>query len=226
MRELLDHVEHYTDLDVIAITDHDEVAGALEARELVSRGGYSFDVVTGTEVTTRDGHLLALFVEQRFPMLRSLEETVAAVHAAGGVCIVPHPLSWLTLSVGKRRLLRLQSRANEGLYLDGIEVFNPTIAGRVAVKAACELNRGVLNLAETGGSDAHHSQMVGSGHTLFPGRSAADLRRAIDARQTQGAGIYWTPSDHLHGLAGQQFRAMVVHPYRKFMRAMGRERLL
>lgn len=226
IEELLDHVQLRTDLDVIAITDHDEVAGGLRARDLVARGGYSFEVVTGTEITTRDGHLLALYVERRFPMLRSLEATVEEVHAAGGVCVVPHPFSWLTLSVGKRRLLGLQQKLGDGLHLDGIELFNPTIAGRVSSRLAEELNRETLNLAETGGSDAHHCQMVGSGHTLFKGSTAADLRRSIAARETKGAGLYWTPAEHLHGVAGQQFRAMVVHPYRKIMRAIGREQLV
>lgn len=222
VEELLDYVEHHTDLDVIAITDHDEVAGALRARDIVARGGYSFEVVTGTEVTTRDGHLLALFVEERFSMLRSLETTVEAVCSKGGVCVVPHPLSWLTLSVGQRRLLHMHPNGANGFRLDGIEVFNPTIAGRVASRRAVDLNREVLGLAETGGSDAHHCDQVGSGHTLFPGRTSAELRRAIQERTTHGAGIYWTPSDHLNGVAHQQFRAMVVHPYRKLMRAVGR----
>ena len=58
-------------LDVIAITDHDSVQGALEARELAARAGYPLDVIVGSEVTTARGvHLLALFVEERLPMLR------------------------------------------------------------------------------------------------------------------------------------------------------------
>src|SRR5207244_3999810 len=64
-------------LDVIAITDHDSVQGALEARELVARAGYPIDVIVGTEVTTARGvHLLALFVEERLPMLRPAARTI------------------------------------------------------------------------------------------------------------------------------------------------------
>ncbi|MHB1007232.1 MAG: PHP-associated domain-containing protein [Chloroflexota bacterium] len=225
IREILDHVEANTDLDVIAITDHDEVAGALEAQKLTANGDYSFEVIPGSEVTTREGHLLALFIEQRLPMLRSLRDTVAAVHALGGICVVPHPMSWLTLSVGRSRLLGIHNCPEEDLYLDGIEVFNPTIAGRVAVQRAVTLNRAHLRLAETGGSDAHHAELIGTGHTLFPGRTAADVRRALSARTSSGAGRYWTPADHLHGAANQQMRAMVVHPYRKVARAIqGQER--
>ncbi len=219
--EILDHVEHYTDLDVIAITDHDEVSGALEARELAAQRGYRFEVITGSEVTTRDGHLLALFVEKRLPMLRSLEATVERVQSQGGVCVVPHPLSWLTLSVGRSRLLRLHNSAS-GLRLDGIELLNPTIAGRVTVREAKLLNHQVLGLAETGGSDAHNAALIGTGCTLFPGHTAADLRRALLERTTRSHGVPWTAGDHLQGAVGQQFRSLVVHPYRKVARAMGR----
>ena len=59
-------------LDVIAITDHDETSASLEARDWAARHGYRVQVVPGVEVTTREGHLLALFVEERPPALRAL----------------------------------------------------------------------------------------------------------------------------------------------------------
>src|SRR5579883_2586906 len=66
--ELLEYVERETDLDLIAVTDHDQLDSALEVRELHSRrGGYSFEVITGTEVTTIEGHLLALGIETPVP---------------------------------------------------------------------------------------------------------------------------------------------------------------
>lgn len=220
IEDLLAYVEHNTDLDVIAITDHDEVRGALEAMELVERMRYRVQVVPGVEVSTRSGHLIGLFIEKRPPMLKSLEYTVEAIHALGGVCIVPHPFSWLTMSVGEKRLLRMQRDRADMLYIDGLETFNPTYAGRVTCKAAQRLNCEDLRLAETGGSDAHHAILVGTGRTLFPGRTAADLRKAIEERTTKSTGRHWTVSDHLHGVAGQQWRAMIVHPYRKLARTI------
>ena len=68
--KILDFVEHQTDLDIIAIADHDDVRGAHEARELAARRNYRVQVIMGTEITTRQGHLLALFVERDFPMLK------------------------------------------------------------------------------------------------------------------------------------------------------------
>src|SRR5579883_2763730 len=61
-------------LDLVAVADHDTIAGAMAVRELAVRGGYAFEVIVGIEVTTARGvHLLALFVEEPIPSFRSLE---------------------------------------------------------------------------------------------------------------------------------------------------------
>ena len=103
-RDLVDHVERQTDLDVIAITDHDEMSASLDAREWAVRQGYRVQVVPGVEVTTRDGHLLALFVEERPPALRNLQVTAEWVLARGGLCIAPHPFTRWTHSLSSRAL--------------------------------------------------------------------------------------------------------------------------
>src|SRR6266545_4323892 len=95
--EILDAAER-AGLDVMALTDHDDIRGSFQARDAAARRGSSVAVVTGIEVTTRSGHLLALFVEDEVPMLRPLAETVAAIHELGGLAVVPHPLSYLTFS--------------------------------------------------------------------------------------------------------------------------------
>ncbi|HET8777737.1 MAG TPA: hypothetical protein VFN76_08760, partial [Candidatus Limnocylindria bacterium] len=73
--QILDHVEQHTDLDVIAITDHERIDGAQRAAELHASGDFSFDLVVGEEITTRRGHVLALFIHERIPALLSLEES-------------------------------------------------------------------------------------------------------------------------------------------------------
>jgi predicted metal-dependent phosphoesterase TrpH len=62
VREILDFVRDQTDLDVIAITDHDRLRGALEAEQI--QADYDFEVVPGMEMTTLEGHCLCLFVEK------------------------------------------------------------------------------------------------------------------------------------------------------------------
>ncbi len=184
--ELLVHVEDRTELDVIAVTDHDDLRGAWNAREMWARGSYRFDFVTGMEVTTIEGHLLALFIEDPVPPLRPLEETIEAVRRRGGICIVPHPLTWLTRGIGERHIRRVISRASAGLGLDGIEVTNRTPAGRAGCTRAKQLNDTEFRLAEAGGSDAHFLPAIGAGYTEFNGTTAGELRAAIGARSTHG----------------------------------------
>lgn len=76
-------------LDVIAITDHDQFAGVLEALELAPR--YGIEVVPGSEITTADGHLLALYIHHKIPAGLSLVETVLEVGRQGGLCIAAYP---------------------------------------------------------------------------------------------------------------------------------------
>jgi predicted metal-dependent phosphoesterase TrpH len=219
--QILDFVEHRTDLDLIAITDHDEIRGGLEARDLAASRGYRFEVIVGTEITTRQGHLLAYDVGRRYPMLRSLRDSIAAVHADGGFVVVPHPLSFLTTSAGRLALCRAAECDDPARRPDAIELFNPSLAGRVRHSRAIALNRR-LGLAETGGSDAHHMTLIGTARTTFPGRTARDFRAALAARATVAEGQFWTLGDHMHGFAEQQWRSMVLGPTQKLMRALGR----
>jgi len=78
-------------LDVIAITDHDEIAGSLKALELAS--AYGVEVIPGVEVTTSEGDLLALNVTERIERGRSLIETVLKGRKIGGFWIAPHPMA-------------------------------------------------------------------------------------------------------------------------------------
>lgn len=221
VRRILDHAEANTNLDIVAITDHDEVRGALEARDIVAAGGRRVQAITGTEVTTRQGHLLAYDVERRYRMFRSLRDSIAEVHDDGGWVVVPHPLSWLTLSASSATLCRLIDCGDPRVRPDAIELFNPSIAGRVAHGRAGELNRRALSLAETGGSDAHHLQHIGSARTAFPGRTPDDFRRAIRDGTTVADGSFWPLRSHFDSFAEQQWRAMVLAPTQKLARALG-----
>jgi predicted metal-dependent phosphoesterase TrpH len=183
--QVLDYAELRTNLGLIAITDHDDLAPSLAARELHARhGGYRFGVVTGMEVTTIEGHLIALFVEQRVPSFRSLPFTLNAIHAQGGLAIVPHPMSPLTRSIGRHGIERILRRRHDGLWFDGIETANPSPAGRIVGQRASALNAGRFQLSEIGGSDAHFAQTIGSVYTAFPGTTAAELHAAILSAST------------------------------------------
>jgi hypothetical protein len=217
---IVEYVENRTDLAVIAITDHDEVIGALEAREISSRRNCRVQVVIGTEVTTLDGHLIGLFIEARVPMFMSLERTIEAIHAQGGICIVPHPMSPLAFSVGRSKLMRVNAHLSKTTYFDALETFNPTMAGRPAHLQAKELNNSLLHLAEVGGSDSHQLAHIGTAHTVFPGHTIDDLRKAIEAHATRSEGEFWTAGMHLDGFAAAQWHTLICYP-RQWQRRLG-----
>jgi hypothetical protein len=212
--ELLDYVEQNSDLDVIAVTEHDTLRAADEARDLHARRSHRFDLICGMEVTTLDGHLLALFIDEPVASFRRMEETLAAIHAQGGLAIVPHPLSWLTRSVGARVFERIATVRNDGVHFDGMEEYNLSPAGRVTSAKARLLNRDRFRLAALGSSDAHFLQSVGSAYTEFDGASAADLRRAIELSQTSGAAGRAPRLSELgyRNVALQQWRGMMATP--------------
>jgi len=205
-------------LAVIALTDHDDVRGSFQARDEAARRGSQVQVIAGAEVTTRSGHLLALFIEDDVPMLRPLAETVALIHERGGVAVVPHPLSYLTFSVGERALRELAARTDPAVRVDGIEVLNPSYAGRVRASRAAWLNAHALHVAETGSSDAHHANLVGTAWTEFEGATPDDLRAALAARATVAAGRRWTLREHLDGAVEQQWRSMLRDPAKRVWR--------
>jgi predicted metal-dependent phosphoesterase TrpH len=219
--EIVDYAEHRLGLDIIAITDHDEVRGALAAREYAARRGYRVQVVTGTEVTTRHGHLLCYGVERTYPYLGSLRATIEAVRADGGWVVVPHPMSWLTLSVSERNLRDLLARGGD-YRPEAIETLNPSVSGRVAYRRVLDRNRDEWGVAEFGGSDAHALQLVGTAVTTFPGRTVDDLRRAFRERTTRAEGVFWTFAQHREIAAANLWRSMILIPTRKVVGALRR----
>ena len=195
VREILDYVRDHTDLDVLAITDHDRLRGAQEAVQM--SGDYDFEVVPGVEMTTLEGHCLCLFVEQPIKMWRSLEWTIGKAHEQGAVVIAPHPMSMLTRSIGRWSFERVMRNKSPEIYFDAVETLNPSYAGRIAEPKVRRLNQERFGLPEVGNSDAHHLEGVGSAFTVFEGTTAADYRRALTENATQPEGVPWTFDEHL-----------------------------
>jgi len=212
--EILEHVERAATLDVIAITEHDTLRAGAEAREIRARGNYRFDVICGEEVTTLDGHLLALWIDEPVPSFERMEPTLEAIHRQGGLAIVPHPLSWLTRSVSARVLQRVEGATDAGVCFDGIEEYNLSPAGRVSSARGRRLNRERLGLAALGCSDAHFLAAIGSGYTTFEGTTAGQLREAIAQRRTSGAAGRPPSMSELgyRNIALQSWRGMMATP--------------
>lgn len=178
---VLKYAAQFCKLDVISITDHDRIEGALEAMNLAQ--AYGIEVIPGIEVSTAEGHLLTLFVNQPIQAGLSIEKTVYLAMKQGGFCIVPHPMMHSRMSINPfaiRRVL-LNPELSDGIV--GVEVFNAGMAGAQRDRAAlAEVNK--LRVAHVGCSDAHVDWMIGMGSTGFPGKTGADLRQALLDRQT------------------------------------------
>jgi predicted metal-dependent phosphoesterase TrpH/glycosyltransferase involved in cell wall biosynthesis len=139
-------------LGAIAVTDHNEISGAHEARAKAN----GIKVIVGEEVKTAEqGEVIGLFIEERIPRGMTLRETIAEIRRQGGLVYVPHPFDRLHSVPDYEHLLEVLDE------IDAIEVFNP----RVAI---AEFNEEALRFAAKyripagAGSDAHVPQGLGS----------------------------------------------------------------
>ena len=185
--EILDYVQSQTSLDVIAITDHDSLQGAKQALGLVANGGYRFQVVVGEEISTNAGHLIALFIEEliRYDETKSLADYVQAIHAQGGLCIVPHPMSRQKNSVCRADLERLLANSDRSVHPDALEILDPRVARVMNAENVEMLNKTYYHLAVLGNSDAHAVSVIATRYTVFPGDTTEDLRVAIIQKTTR-----------------------------------------
>ncbi len=178
--EILEYAAYHANLDVIGIADHDDLRGSLEAREIC--GKYGIDVVPAVELTTLEGHVLALFIERPIPSHRPLIEAILRIGEAGGLAVIPHPNTRLAHSLTHDDIRRVAAHPEASKVLVGIEIFT----GCLLVNSQTAPLRGLahqLHLCEVAGSDAHVRELIGSGVVRFNGLSAADLRKALLNRQ-------------------------------------------
>jgi len=178
---ILKYVADYTDLNVIAITDHDSMEGVPEALDLAPY--YNLEVIPGCEVSSKDGHVLCLFIERPIPPGLSLLETVLMVGNQGGICIAAHPMAKGVNSLRFETIRQVLKHPVASKILVGVEAFNGGLVytrGNLSVQQ--ESN--TLPLAQLGNSDAHILQMIGQGASYYHGYTSAELKNAIITHTT------------------------------------------
>lgn len=168
-------------LDGVAVTDHDTNRGALRLlrqKELI--------VIPGIEVSSRDGHILALNITEPVAPNMSLVETTRRIHDLGGIAVIAHPSAVLKTGLGSN----ITSASN----LDAVEVINTAafpfflttfLSRRVALR---------LDLPQTAGSDSHHPQEIGTAYTeIDADTNLDDIVEAIRKGKTVpiGKAISW-----------------------------------
>ena len=197
-------------LDVLAITDHDTIEGAFRAQKFATGTGARVEVVVGMEVTTRrQDHVVGLFLHEPLPIFRTVPDTVKAIHAQGGLAIVAHPFLGLPSSISPKRL----RAALKQVRFDGIEVENQYMRERVRARVRAFLDEHARQVgAPIGGSDAHFGDL-GRAVTLFAGRTAHDLRRAIEQGTTVAIrGSLRHPRPRLRDHAQNHYRSLLKLP--------------
>ncbi len=143
------------DLGAIAVTDHNEVSGAQEARAQAGEGG-AVKVIVGEEVKTAEqGEVIGLFIEERIPRGMTLRETIAAIRAQGGLVYVPHPFDRMHSVPDYEHLLDVVED------VDALEVFNPRVAFS-AFNEEAERFAAKYRIVAGAGSDSHVAAGLGS----------------------------------------------------------------
>jgi predicted metal-dependent phosphoesterase TrpH len=140
-------------LGAIAITDHNEISGALDAR---AKAPAELTVIVAEEVKTADqGEVIGLFIEDKITRGMTLQETIGEIKRQGGLVYVPHPFDRMHSVPDYEHLLDVIDD------VDAIEVFNPRVAisefNEEAVRFAAK-----YRIPAGAGSDAHVPQGLGS----------------------------------------------------------------
>jgi predicted metal-dependent phosphoesterase TrpH/glycosyltransferase involved in cell wall biosynthesis len=142
-------------LGAIAITDHNEISGALAARELAERDS-DVKVIVAEEVKTAEqGEVIGLFLEEKIPRGMTMAETIAEIRRQGGLVYVPHPFDRLHSVPDYEHLLDIVED------IDILEVFNPRVA-LTAFNEEAERFAAKYRIVPGAGSDSHVPQGLGS----------------------------------------------------------------
>jgi predicted metal-dependent phosphoesterase TrpH/glycosyltransferase involved in cell wall biosynthesis len=142
-------------LGAIAVTDHNEISGALEAREMARRLD-GLQVIVAEEIKTAEqGEVIGLFIEERIAPGMTMAETIAKIRDQGGLVYVPHPFDRLHSVPDYEHLLEIVEE------IDILEVFNPRVA-LTAFNEEAERFARKYRIVPGAGSDSHVAQGLGS----------------------------------------------------------------
>ncbi|HET8566043.1 MAG TPA: PHP domain-containing protein [Solirubrobacterales bacterium] len=153
--DVLIHTARDRGLEAIAVTDHNEVSGALEARRLAEELG-DIKVIVAEEVKTAEqGEVIGLFLEEKIPKGLTMAETIAEIRSQGGLVYVPHPFDRFHSVPDYEHLLDIIEE------IDLLEVFNPRVALTSFNEEAVRFAR-KYRIVPAAGSDSHVAQGLGS----------------------------------------------------------------
>jgi predicted metal-dependent phosphoesterase TrpH len=176
-RQVVEAALRVPNLDTIAITDHDCIDGAFEARRCVKAFGATLNVIVGEEVTSRDGHVVGLFLREAVRPAMSAADTITAIHEQDGLAIAVHPFRL----PGKEGVAGLAA----SLPFDAVEVLNGGSTPRTWWANRRMAGLDIRGKPVTSGSDAHIREMVAVRMTEYPGMGPDAFREALLAGRTR-----------------------------------------
>jgi predicted metal-dependent phosphoesterase TrpH len=170
----------------VAITNHNNVEGAVVVRDRVAAQGLDdrLHIILGEEVSSADGEIVGLYLTQTVAPGQSAEATADAIHAQGGLVSIPHPYDPLRRSHIRRGPLLQLAEAGK---IDAIEVFNSrvTFARHNEKAAELALRYGIPGIAC---SDTHSGMEVAMSFNALPAfDSAGELRAALRENEWHGS---------------------------------------
>lgn len=162
-------------IDVLAVTDHNEIWGALE---LAKHSTPDLQIIVGEEVYTSEGEIIGLFLTELIPRGLTPEETVERIHAQGGIALLPHGFDPL-----KPSRLTPAARARVAGQLDVIEGLNGHVSW-TGWNAQAVLWGNLNGKTLSAGSDAHRAKDLGSVYVETPTRTIATPKDLLEALRT------------------------------------------
>ena len=156
-------------LNAVAVTDHNQVDGARKiARET------DFLIIPGTEVSSRDGHIIGLNVNEVIPRGLSADETVDRIHKAGGIAIACHPHALFKGSIGQHVTAKF----------DAVETINASSFPFRSASSKAEKLAERFGLPRVAGTDAHYGPVIGCAYTVIDSELNMEsiLKAIVDGR--------------------------------------------
>lgn len=161
-----------------SITDHNTVEGSLKALKVKPK---DFIIIPGVEISTADGHFIALGIKENIPRNLPVEETLEKILDMGGIPVVPHLFRKMS-GIKENKLKKIHKR------LSAMEVFNSCSLPKTNKRTSKIAKK--YNLGGTGGSDSHQPEYAGYGYTVIKNseRNVDSILSAIRKKQTWGEG--------------------------------------
>ena len=223
--QIVDIAVAHGQLATLAITDHEIIRPSVEARNYSERAGYDLEVVVGAEFSTKDGHLIGLYLNDDVVTGKPVEWTIAQIHKQNGLVIAPHPMYKWTRSLSLDKILSVLSNPDPDIRFDGFELFSAGVGDNPFTKAnenalafylevQGEMPEVAWKLGAAIASTDGHFYTVGRGITGYE----EELREDIEQRRTSAWSLDLQEQARILDIAANMWGSMVLEPTRRIQR--------